>query len=166
MPTRRRTTAKKAPVKKKAPAKKKSPPAKKKPGPKPGTVTKGVNGNTIGRKSGYRPEYYQLLIDMRREGADIYEFCGKVGISINLYYAWRDRWPDFEQAIGQADTLHREWWEAHARAAAFMPGTHTNGSLIQFLMKNKFPEYRDKQEIAETKTLEIDFMGFDDEEAQ
>jgi hypothetical protein len=108
------------------------------------------------RKNGpattYKPEYCEQLVEHCKDGSSLNSFAVKVGVAGCTLNYWAEQFPEFKEAHKRAMSASLEYWEKLAKDVA--NGTARSGygkanpTMIIFVMKSRFKEYREKTEIA------------------
>ena len=106
----------------------------------------------VGRPSTYDPAYCDKVIELGRLGKSIEQICFALNTPVRTLYEWRDRNPEFSQALEDAKQYEQAWWEeqAHLYMLEHKDGPKLNASLWSRSMAARFPKkYREsvKQEI-------------------
>jgi transposase len=106
----------------------------------------------VGRPSLYDPAYCEKVIELGKLGKSIEQICYDLNTPVRTLYEWRDRYPEFSQALEDAKGYEQAWWEnqAHAYMVESKDGAKLNPSLWSRSMAARFPKkYREsvKQEI-------------------
>ncbi len=93
----------------------------------------------------YRPEYCKIAVQTLAEGFSVMGLAGKLGVTKQTLYNWRERYPEFDEAIKQGQAGAVFWWEQRARDSA--AGGKGNPATIIFGLKNRAAdEWRDRIE--------------------
>lgn len=114
----------------------------------------------VGRKSKYKPEFDQMLIDHMASGLSYLSFAGEIGVCEDTLFEWEKHHASFSESKRLAFAKNRIWWEKIGNAHI----THTedrfgstpklNSTVFIFNMKNRFPkEWRDRQEVEQKVTI-------------
>ena len=106
----------------------------------------------VGRPSTYDPAYCQEVVELGKLGKSIEQICYDLNTPVRTLYEWRDRHPEFSQALEDAKGFEQAWWEnqAHSYMVETKEGARLNHSLWSRSMAARFPKkYREsvKQEI-------------------
>ena len=106
----------------------------------------------VGRPTTYDPEYCERVVELGKLGKSIEQICYDLNTPVRTLYEWRDRYPEFSQALTDAKDYEQAWWEnqAHAYMVETKEGPKLNASLWSRSMAARFPKkYREqvKQEI-------------------
>ena len=106
----------------------------------------------VGRPSHYDPIYIDRVIELGKKGKSIEQICADLNTPVRTLYEWRDRYPEFSQALSDAKDFEQAWWEsqAHAYMVETKDGPKLNATLWSRSMAARFPKkYREsvKQEI-------------------
>lgn len=107
---------------------------------------------SVGRPSTYDPAYCEKVVELGKLGKSIEQICYDLNTPVRTLYEWRDRHPEFSQALDDAKAFEQAWWEsqAHAYMVETKDGPKLNASLWSRSMAARFPKkYREsvKQEI-------------------
>lgn len=106
----------------------------------------------FGRPTLYDPAFCD---EVRRYGAlgkSVEQISTYLGVSLRVVYDWKERYPDFLQALDDAKVAEQTWWEDQAQAYMLehKDGAKLNASIWSRSMAARFPKkYREsvKQEI-------------------
>ena len=98
----------------------------------------------LGRHTGYKPEYCEMLINHRASGRSYETFAAIVGCSISTLYNWEVAHPDFMEAKEIALPLALAKWEDMGIAGTAGKLKGFNATSYVYIMKNRFPkQYRE-----------------------
>jgi transposase len=101
----------------------------------------------------YRPSYCDDVVDFLKEGYSLAAFAGRIGVTHRALYDWIDRYPDFAEAVKQAQAKSALWWEQ--RVIEVAQGGQGNAGAIMFGLRNRAPaEWRDKTHTEVTGRVE------------
>lgn len=64
-----------------------------------------------GRPAEYKPEYCDLVRAFRSKGYSISAFCSYVSISRDSFYQWKQRYPEFKEAVDIGDNDSEFYFE-------------------------------------------------------
>jgi len=98
-----------------------------------------------GAQSAYRPEYCDIAIETLSDGHSIAGLAGRIGVARSTVFLWREKHPEFDEAVrvGLAGAVY--WWEQ--RAAESARGGKGNPATIIFGLKNRAADdWRDRIE--------------------
>jgi transposase-like protein len=106
----------------------------------------------VGRPSTYDPAYCDKVVELGRIGKSIEQICYQLQTPVRTLYEWRDKHPEFSQALEDAKGYEQAWWEEQAQAYMVenKESDRLNPSLWSRSMAARFPKkYREstKQEI-------------------
>ena len=106
----------------------------------------------VGRPSHYDPAYCEQVVEYGRLGKSIEQICYLLNTPVRTLYEWRDRYPEFSQALTDAKDYEQAYWEmlAHTHIVETKDGPKLNATLWSRSMAARFPKkYREsvKQEI-------------------
>jgi transposase len=106
----------------------------------------------VGRPSTYDPAYCDKVVELGRIGKSIEQICYQLQTPVRTLYEWRDRHPEFSQALEDAKGYEQAWWEEQAQAYMVenKESDRLNATLWSRSMAARFPKkYREstKQEI-------------------
>jgi hypothetical protein len=79
-------------------------------------MTETTEKRPVGRPSTYDPAYCEQVIELGRIGKSIEQICYHLNTPVRTLYEWRDRNPEFSQALEFAKDLEQAWWEEQASA--------------------------------------------------
>ena len=100
----------------------------------------------VGRPSTYNPAYCEEVVALGKKGKSIEQICFDLNTPVRTLYEWRDRHPEFSQALEDAKAFEQAWWEsqAHAYMVETKDGPKLNASLWSRSMAARFPKkYRE-----------------------
>ena len=100
----------------------------------------------VGRPSTYNPAYCEEVVALGKLGKSIEQICFDLNTPVRTLYEWRDRHPEFSQALEDAKAFEQAWWEsqAHAYMVETKDGPKLNASLWSRSMAARFPKkYRE-----------------------
>jgi len=91
-----------------------------------------------GRKTKYRPQMCDTVIECGRRGMGLAEIAAELGVTRDTLWRWRGEHQDFSNAINAARDLALAWWEARGREGTFgeIPGYNSTSYIFQ--MCNRF----------------------------
>lgn len=64
-----------------------------------------------GRKTLYKPEYDDSVIEWGAQGKSLVWMCAELGISRQTIWDWRKANPSFDEAMHIARAKSQQWWE-------------------------------------------------------
>ena len=100
----------------------------------------------VGRPTTYNPAYCEEVVALGKKGKSIEQICFDLNTPVRTLYEWRDRHPEFSQALEDAKAFEQAWWEsqAHAYMVETKDGPKLNASLWSRSMAARFPKkYRE-----------------------
>lgn len=110
-------------------------------------------GNPVGRPSAYRPEYCQRVIEAGKVGKSIVGMAVACGVCRDTLSNWAEEYPEFFQALKEAQDLSQDWWEERGRIHMLEDygegahGTKLNAPVWSRSMAARFPkDWREKTE--------------------
>lgn len=104
----------------------------------------------VGRPSGYKEEYCQLVLKEMREGASIEEVAYELNVFKSTLYHWMENHPEFCDAIKKGIDFSEGWWRKEGRKN--IRNKDFNSTLWYMNMKNRFG-WKDKTETSATVTV-------------
>ena len=110
------------------------------------TASKAVKKH-IGRSLEYKAEHCHIAVEAGKEGASKVEIALRCGVSRKTLDYWREKLPEFDDAMDHAEMHAQVWWEHRGRD--FVTGNVEKASAVAFIfqMKNRFSsDYRDRHE--------------------
>lgn len=113
----------------------------------------------------YRDYMPAMVVELGRAGYSKQAMAAKLGVSYRSLFLWRDKYPELADALELAQELSQAHWEGILKDQAT---GHSDGNATSaiFAMKNMFPDnYRDRREyqVEQKQTVEINFLGLDEE---
>lgn len=103
----------------------------------------------MGRPPKYDKEICKKVISLGKQGYSLTQIALELDIARSTLYEWRDKYPDFSDAIKKGREFAQGFWENALRSAALglnPDNTTPNPTLMIFQMKNRFAdEWREKQ---------------------
>ena len=108
-----------------------------------------------GRPSKYDPEIHIPLVkSLFAKGYSVRAVAAKMGLVNQTLYNWRDRHPDFAEAMEIGQGLGMAMYEDFLRETA--ENNTGSASATIFAVKNKNPdEWKDKHEVEQTTTHKV-----------
>lgn len=97
--------------------------------------TPGVPG--AGRKSEYKPEYCQQLIEHMAKGYSFASFGAIVNVHRTTLYNWMEANPDFKDAFDEGTSKSLYWWETVGMQGTVGKLKGFNASVYALTMANK-----------------------------
>ena len=115
-------------------------------------MTETAEKRPVGRPSKYDPAYCEKVVELAKLGKSIEQICFDLHTPVRTLYEWRDRYPEFSQALTDAKDYEQAYWEmlAHTHIVETKDGPKLNANLWSRSMAARFPKkYREsvKQEI-------------------
>jgi hypothetical protein len=92
----------------------------------------------------YNPEMCKKVIELMSEGASLCEVAAKLGICEDEIDEWKEKMPEFSDAIKKGKLLSQVWWEKQGRLN--LANKHFNYTLWYANMKNRFG-WSDKKDV-------------------
>lgn len=92
----------------------------------------------------YKGSYCQLLIEMGKEGKSVTQFCSKVDICEETFYAWCNKYPDFMKAKVQQKVHSKAYWQAYGEGYVTTvveekgAGIKFDTNLYKFIVSGRF----------------------------
>jgi transposase len=116
------------------------------------TETETPQKRPVGRPSLYDPAYCEQVIELGKLGKSVEQIASHLGVSLRVFYDWKEKYPEFLQALDDAKQYEQYWWEEQAQAYLIenKDSDKINTSLWSRSMAARFPKkYREqvKQEI-------------------
>jgi len=100
----------------------------------------------VGRPSGYRPEFCELVLDLGKKGKSFTQMAVATGYTKASLHGWRDQYPEFATALARAVELSQQWWEEKAQAG--LEDRNFNAALWMKIAASRFREdYADRKEV-------------------
>lgn len=103
-----------------------------------------------GRPTLYDPKYCDEVVEHMKEGLSFESFAGKIGVSKQTIYDWKDKNPEFLDAVGRGLEACRLFWEKKGiEHLIYDPkGEQINSQIWSLNIRNRFPkEWSDKQQV-------------------
>lgn len=98
----------------------------------------------IGAPTKYKEEYCQLVMDLGKEGKSVTQIAVHIGVSRQTLYDWKDRYPDFLDALTRAQENAQAWYENLGQDGITM-GKEFNSSTWAKQVSCRFPkDYTEK----------------------
>lgn len=91
-----------------------------------------------GRKTLYKPEYDDLVIEWGAEGKSMAWMCAELSISKQTIFDWRKANPSFDEAMHIARLKSQQWWEDIGQANMNTMGFQC--SVWGKSMSSRFPD--------------------------
>lgn len=100
----------------------------------------------VGRPSGYRPEFCELVLELGKQGKSFTQMAVATGYTKASLHGWRDQYPQFATALARAIELSQQWWEEKAQAG--LGDRNFNAALWMKIAASRFREdYADRKEV-------------------
>ena len=109
-------------------------------------MTETAEKRPVGRPSKYDPAYCEKVVELAKLGKSIEQICYDLNTPVRTLYEWRDRHPDFSQALEDAKGFEQAYWEmlAQTHIVETKDGPKLNASLWSRSMAARFPKkYRE-----------------------
>ena len=110
--------------------------------------------NKVGRPSTFKKKYSKEIIEHCSKNAQSFaSWCAANRIPRTTFNRWRDEIPDFRDACEIGAQLGQEFLEklALSSAAGTKDGQKMNAGMIQFMLRSRYPDYR-QEKFVETKS--------------
>lgn len=91
-----------------------------------------------GRPSTYDPDYCRRVQEYGAQGKSLTWMAATIGVSRETIYRWMEEFPDFCDAMTQAQMLSQLWWEDAGQNGMVAPGF--NASIWSRSMAARFPK--------------------------
>jgi transcriptional regulator with XRE-family HTH domain len=109
----------------------------------------------MGAPSKYRPEMLEQILELMAQGMSQAEVAREIGISKRTWLNWKEKNPDFADAVDEGTWRSLGWWERQGRSN-LSAGKEFNHILWMMNVKNRFPaEWREKQDVAHTLEVSL-----------
>lgn len=92
----------------------------------------------VGRKTKYKKEMCDQVIAFGQEGMSLVEMASELKVAWSTFALWRDKHPEFSEAVKEAVRESQAWWERQGRLATFGGVDGFNATSYIFNMKNRF----------------------------
>jgi hypothetical protein len=97
----------------------------------------------MARKTSYKKEYCDLLLDKMKKGESVIKFCAEAGICRDTFFEWTVKYKSFGAAYKKGKDLCESYWEDIAQKAMLGKAVSKgkgrfNTALFCFYMKNRF----------------------------
>ena len=94
----------------------------------------------------YDPKCCERVVKLGADGMCAVEIRREIGIPRSAWNRWTQQFPDFKEAVEEADDAAQAYWLTIGRKGVML-GTGFSSTTYIFLMKNKWPKiYRDRQD--------------------
>ena len=110
------------------------------------TETETPQKRPVGRPSLYDPAYCEQVIELGKLGKSVEQIASHLGMSLRVFYDWKEKYPEFLQALDDAKQYEQYWWEEQAQAYLIenKDSDKINTSLWSRSMAARFPKkYRE-----------------------
>jgi hypothetical protein len=100
----------------------------------------------VGRPSLYDPAICEKVIELGKLGKSVEQIASHLGMSLRVFYDWKEKYPEFLQALDDAKQYEQYWWEEQAQAYLIenKESDKINTSLWSRSMAARFPKkYRE-----------------------
>lgn len=103
----------------------------------------------VGRKSDYKPEYCDKVIEMGKEGASKTDMADALETTVRTLYNWMEANPEFLHAMERAEQKSEIWWAEQGKKALWTPGFNT--AAWSRSMAARFPKtWRENKNVEHT----------------
>lgn len=110
----------------------------------------------MARPTKYDPAFCDQVRELAATGASKAEMALDLGIAYSTFDVWQNDIPEFSEAVKEAETISRGWWEKQGRLATFGGCEGYNATSYIFQMKNRFREdWNDKRELEHSGSLNL-----------
>lgn len=106
------------------------------------------NERWTGRGAYKGEESCRILVEACEKGASVEGVCKLLGVSEATYYKWRDKYPEFAEAIAYGRTLSKAWGKDMLLEFG-MSDRKCNQAVLIFAAKNRW-EMHDEIKLSET----------------
>ena len=114
-----------------------------------------------GRPTLYKPEYCEQVVEWGREGCSLHQIASRMGISLQCFAEWREKYKQFGESVTRARDLAQAWWEDVGMSG--MRSREFNARVWEISVRNRFPEsYRDQSTLELSGSLTV--AGIKDED--
>ncbi len=110
----------------------------------------------MGRPTKYKEEFCERVPEIMRDGASIEEVAVELGVALSTLYLWREKHPEFSEAIKRGEAVSRAWWIKRGRIN--LENRDFNSTLWYMNMKNRHG-WADKVEKKEKRNITITWAG-------
>lgn len=92
-----------------------------------------------GRPTNYRPEMCDKIIEVAGRGGHIAEMRLSIGVySKETWYEWKEKYPEFAEAVRIAELVSLVWWERYGRDN--LTTKNFSATSYAMIMNNKFKD--------------------------
>ena len=106
----------------------------------------------MGRPSVYRPEFWEQVIALGKQGKSITKSAAKLEVDKASLLKWRDEKDDFSTALRVALTYSQDWWEDKAQTGLI--DRNFNAALWKHCVTSRFREdYAEKRDEGPSITI-------------
>jgi transposase-like protein len=88
-----------------------------------------------GRRTKYTPETVRTICEWIERGMNYKSACALAGVSETTFWNWREKYPEFVQAIEEASAKLKAWHVMNIRRHS-----DTNWRASTWLLEHTFPE--------------------------
>lgn len=105
-----------------------------------------------GRPSDYSPEILPNIAELAIAGATDVQLAETIGIDISTLYRWKNRYPEFREALKE----NKEVADARVEQTLYRKALEGSETSMIFWLKNRKPaEWRDKHDIEHSGGLQL-----------
>lgn len=100
----------------------------------------------VGRPSLYDSAICDKVVELGKLGKSVEQIASHLGMSLRVFYDWKEKYPEFLQALDDAKQYEQYWWEEQAQAYLVenKESDKINTSLWSRSMAARFPKkYRE-----------------------
>lgn len=84
----------------------------------------------------YKPEHCQEVIDLLAQGYSVRGCAGKIGVTKRTFSNWKERYPEFAEALRIGKEKAIAHWEEEALRIAKDGGGNGSATIAMFALKN------------------------------
>lgn len=115
----------------------------------------------VGAPTKYRKELVKLIPDMFKDGQSILEVTCELNIHKDTFYEWKEKYPEFSDAVDLGLQKAQALWEKMGRLGSFGK-EKLDARMYQFNMKNRYKkEWRDRHDVEVTDKTPVQDMPED-----
>ena len=107
-----------------------------------------------GRPTVYKPEHCQTVIECGKQGKTLASMAAALKVHRETVNEWRDKYPEFSDAVKLGLLFAQAWWEEKGQHATFGGCDGFNATSFIFNMKNRF-----KDEWSDTGKVDVTSNG-------
>ena len=113
----------------------------------------------IKSKSKYDPEILPIILEMGLTGASQKMIWSKLGISAGTARAWKEKYPDFAEALDLALVHSQAFWET--AMLTNVENKNFNSRMVEIAVRGQFPaDYKQNVDVKQDVKADVKIIDF------